>query len=361
MSARRAHIGAVSTFLFLIGCGSSDGTSVGSVATTLVTVDPASFRGDVVCGSQPGALRTYVATLTDVSVSPPFRLPSSAPTPCELTVSFAYVVPGHAYVASIEGYDTEAVTPRGGTSSGSPVMVDSETGERVAPVWSTQCGEADDSATVARSLRNVVVRGCSPLQRLQPTDEAWVAIDTAALLGDLSCGAGQGEVERLVVSSTDASFETREVACGETLVVPSPSGRVRRFDVAAFEAGATEPRWTARCDASSQAGATLPANCTPLSSKGTIRLRIDALLEHHGLRCAPGDVESFDVLVDRRMSLAGIGCQDAVTIGPLEPGDYELLVVALGRTEEGLVSKLMTQCPTTTVIGGQIVETSCLP
>lgn len=361
MSARRAHIGAVLTSLLAFGCGTGDGTPVSSVATTLVTVDPASFRGDVICGSQPGALRTYVATLTDVSVSPPFRLPSSAPTPCELAVSFAYVVPGHSYVASIEGYDTEAVTPRGGNTSGSPVMVDPSTGERVAPVWSAQCGDADDAVTIARSFRNVVVQGCLPLQRLTAADESWVSIDTAALLGPLRCGTNEGEVERLRIGSTDASFDTVEVACGETSILPSPPDRLLRLDVAAFESGATEPRWTSRCDAQSQAGTTLPARCTPLSSKGTIRLRIDALLEHHGLRCAPGEVESFSVLVNQRMSLAGIACEDEVTIGPLDPGDYQLLVVALGRTEDGLASKLMTQCPTTTVVSGETVETSCLP
>ncbi len=366
MAAPKAHIGTlVVASLLAFGCTSGDGSAVGTAAPTLVTVDPASFRGDVVCGSHPGAMRTYVATLTDVSVSPPFRLPSSPPTPCELAVSFAYVVPGHSYVASIEAYDSETIAPRGGALSGSPVMIDPQSGESVAPVWSTHCGDLEDETsgvvTIARSFRNVGVRGCLPLQRLAPAEEAQISIDTTALLGELRCGTEAGEIERLRITSTDATIEAQDVDCGESLVLPSPSARMQRFDIAAFEAGADEPRWFARCHAESQAGATLPASCTRLSPKGTIHLRIDRLLEHHGLECAPDDVESFNVLVDDRMSLSGISCEDEVAIGPLDPGDYELLVVALGRSEVGLVSKLMTRCPTVTVEGGRSVETSCLP
>lgn len=252
MAARKAHIGAPFALasLLALGCVSGDGTAVGSAAPTLVTVDPASFRGDVICGSHPGAMRSYVATLTDVSVSPPFRLASSPPTPCEVAVSFAYVVPGHSYVASIEAYDGTSLVPRGGTTSGSPVMVDPQTGETVDPTWSTRCGEADDEsagvATIARSFRNVEVRGCLPLQRLSPADGAQIAIDTSALLGELRCGTEEGQVERVSITPADATSEGHEIACGETLVVPSPSARMQRFDVAAFEAGASEPRWTAR-------------------------------------------------------------------------------------------------------------------
>jgi len=363
MSARTAHIGALSAFLLAAGCGSGGGTSVGTLSPTLVTVDPATFRGDVACGSHPGAMRSYVATLTDVSVSPPFRLPSSAPTPCELAVSFAYVVPGHSYVASIEAYDTDAVTPRGGASSGSPVMVDPVTGEQVAPAWSTRCGELTDEAngivTVSRSFRNIVARGCLPLERLAPADGAQISFDTAGILGELSCGTKEGEVERIRIESADGA--SHEIACGETLVIPSPAGRVHRFEVAAFESDATEPRWTARCHAESQPGATLPASCSRLSAKGTIRLRIDALLDHHGLACAPGEVEAFNVLVGERLGLANASCEDEVIVGPLDPGDYELIVIALGRSENELVSKLMTRCPTITVESGRAVETSCLP
>ena len=112
---------------------------------TLLTVDPALFRGTVPCGA-PGLVH-YVATLTDVSA--PETLPSSAPTSCENYASFGRPLadqPGargiqvdHLYVALIEGYDREVYVPTG--SEGSRTMFDKATNEPVAPRWITSCGQ----------------------------------------------------------------------------------------------------------------------------------------------------------------------------------------------------------------------------
>jgi hypothetical protein len=88
------------------------GTAIGP-GTTSVSVDPASFLGTladsgvgIACSDQPGGLRSFVATVTDVT-NPEnlFVLPSSPPTSCGQSAYFQYVTPGHAYVAAIDAYE----------------------------------------------------------------------------------------------------------------------------------------------------------------------------------------------------------------------------------------------------------------
>lgn len=371
MASRAALLRAIvsaSLLAFGTSCFSTESSAVGTSAITLITVDPGDFLGDVRCGSEPGAMRSYVATLTDISVAPPFRLPSSGPSPCEFAVSFAFVVPGHGYVASIEAYDRDDLVPLGGKESGSPIMLDAKTGERVEPVWRTQCGNdavsMDDAAApaaIARGFRQVRTQGCSALHRIEKATEAKVSLDPSNALFGLSCGDEAGQITRFRATPLDASLPTRDASCGETLVFDVEAGRFHAFDLSAFEAGHDEARYSARCIAESQAGMTLPAKCTPLSSKGTIRLHVGELLEHHGLACSADGIESYNVVLGDRVIVAGASCRTDAVLGPLAPGEYEPIVVALARSDGKLESKLTTRCPAVEVSPGRSIETNCLP
>lgn len=371
MALRAAHIGALAPLGFLVlgtACFSSETSTMGTTTATLITAFPEDFRGGLLCGSEPGAMRAYVATLTDISTSPAFRLPSSGPVSCELAVSFAYVVPGHRYVASIDAYDRDDLVPLGGEESGSAIMLDERTGEVVPPVWVARCGAApttdeDDgeAAVVARNFRNMRVQGCSMLHRLGEPGETRISLDLSNALFGLRCGDEAGQVSRYRVEPLDPSLSEHESACAEPLVYDVEPGRVHAFDLSAFEANETEPRWRARCQATSQEGMTLPARCAPLSSEGTIRLRVGELLAHHGLACSPDEIESYDVILGDRVVVTGASCHQDAIVGPLSPGSYEPVVVALGRSDGQLVSKLTTRCPAIEVSRGRAVETSCIP
>lgn len=89
-------------------------TTIGPITTiapgtTAMSVDPDSFLGSVACSGQPGAMQSYVATLTDVTdPENHFVLPSSPPTSCAQSVYFQYVTIGHVYTADVDGYPLPA-------------------------------------------------------------------------------------------------------------------------------------------------------------------------------------------------------------------------------------------------------------
>jgi hypothetical protein len=182
----------------LVGMAGCTGTttSTSTIATTLIAVRPELFVGSVRC--RPGELRSYVVTLTDVSVSPPLVLPSStgmstptgqagpllAPSPCTRPVFFgeptaagasqATILSGHYYTGQIDGYDQDGVQA---AQAGGRSLV-TATGEAALPRWTTACGvavmtqdagadadaDADEAGAVARLLfgrPTLVVEGVS--------------------------------------------------------------------------------------------------------------------------------------------------------------------------------------------------------
>jgi hypothetical protein len=152
----RAGIGLFGVALGLAACVDSGGGDTGIVYPTLIAVAPEDFLGrNVRCTNAPGGLRRYVATLYDVTVEGEgFALPSSGPVDCLLEVKFGFasnklgpVVPGHRYVARVDGYDRTDIRPLGPpdvANSGSPVMVDATTGEYVPPRWTSTCSGAPE-------------------------------------------------------------------------------------------------------------------------------------------------------------------------------------------------------------------------
>jgi hypothetical protein len=103
---------------------------------TILTIDPALFRGLLSCGA-PG-LVSYVATLTDVTDAEVF--PSTKPVACQAIVSYGEptIEIDHQYVGAIDGYDRDGLVPQ---SVGSRTMIDAVTQEVVLPRWTTTCGE----------------------------------------------------------------------------------------------------------------------------------------------------------------------------------------------------------------------------
>jgi hypothetical protein len=103
--------------LLVQACTSTATTLIPATAigpgTTSVSVDPQSFLGAVsdggvalACSDQPGSMRSFVATVTDVTdPETPFVLPSSPPTSCGQSAYFQYVTPGHIYVADVDAYE----------------------------------------------------------------------------------------------------------------------------------------------------------------------------------------------------------------------------------------------------------------
>jgi hypothetical protein len=209
----------------MAGCFGDANTNPQLGYPTLLTVDPASFRGTLSCGA-PGLTR-YVVTLTDLSNEDGgfLTLPSSPPVPCDSIISFSrpsgavgnqYIVAGHYYIGEIDGYDREDVTP---AELGSRTMVDS-TGAVVVPRWTTTCGEiprqlidagdldggAADAPPPYNPLRfptvvpgtfDALLRGCLPLAETSPPDAstADVSVDRHPDAPEEPDGGADGTVE----------------------------------------------------------------------------------------------------------------------------------------------------------------------
>jgi hypothetical protein len=135
----------------VVGC-STTGSAVGEGAPTRVRLSPDEFPDAVLCNQGPGSTLRYVATLIDLTPEPfnaeaiaPFHHPSSPPVDCHSGVEFEGVVPatvvggslvpGHQYVAEVQGFARTDVAP---LAQGSPIMVSD--GEVAQPLWTAICG-----------------------------------------------------------------------------------------------------------------------------------------------------------------------------------------------------------------------------
>lgn len=330
-------------------CSSSSGSS-SEPAQTLVTVLPSTFAGDVVCGSFPGAWKTYVARLTDVTQSPPFALGWSDPVPCSMPVSFSWVIPGHQYTAEIRAYDRDDIEPALGFSTGSGDMV--ANGEVVPPRWTTTCGvtitdpadagaeqdagvdaSVSGTATESRIQRNVVVRECEPLTVVpgSPESTTGIVLDLSTIRGSLVCGEEPGNIgSPLRVVPMDSSLLARTVPCdGSTPYAPLEADRLYRFRVEAYTADGAAVRWATECRGHTKQGVMLPAACDTLSDRGALRVDISALLELGNKACAEGDVVSYRaVLLGLGVGGAESACTKDASFNALSPSVYQVTVDA---------------------------------
>ena len=156
------------------GCSSSSTATDTILRPELVAVSPDDFLGELGCGTGPGQVQSYVATLFDVTPTedgsvpdPAFQFPSSPPTSCLAPVSFAFVLTSHRYIAQVDAYDhpapgdvvtvpdageagaggasssaaaaNEGASPITPTAVGSRLMQDANN-VRVLPRWTFTCG-----------------------------------------------------------------------------------------------------------------------------------------------------------------------------------------------------------------------------
>lgn len=288
----------------LVACANAAGSGAGGTPPTAITVDPQTFLGDVPCLDAPGALRTYVATLIDVSKPVPeagftrFVLPSSGPVSCQQEVRFERVVPGRQYAAEIDGYDRAGLEP---LSAGSRVMLDPRTGEVVEPAWLSSCaggamaapggpdggasrdagilpffdcvpyflpdGAVDPNAPVcARNEFTLTMRGCLPLQPTGPTGvPTAIRVDTTTTLDKNRCSDAGGTIQRFEIRPADPALSAVTAPCGDVVdFAPLVGGTLYRFTVTAFVAGTSEPSFRTTCERVAVEGVSVRAACDPL-------------------------------------------------------------------------------------------------
>lgn len=230
-----------------------------------VVVDPVDFVTDVACADRPGAMKSYVATITDATEEESsFTLPSSPPISCSQPVFFRYVLIDHVYTAKIEAYEErpDELVPVGGLSSGNSHMLSVATGAAVTPRWTAACG----FAAVAQLDTTVAIGGCELEDAGMSVTE--IEVDPNLTLGALGCAPG-GTVTSFDVHPTSGSLGAYNgSACGAAPVaytVGIEHGVEYTFTILAYEGGAAEPTLQSTCFAVAQAGISVPAFCDPLS------------------------------------------------------------------------------------------------
>jgi hypothetical protein len=307
----------------LWGCSDDPELVIEVEHPTLIEVAPSAFLGTVPCLSGEGSMSRYVATLVDTTdEAEPFVLPSSPPIPCNSAVGFSLVVPGHTYAAEVDGYDRDDLEP---IAPGVRDLVDPTTRELVTPRWTTVCGGRPADQVIAVAEVERVISGCALLTDSSPPSDVGAArIDTGDVLGSLSCGDEEGAVARV---EARVAGVTSSVTCGEAIEVSGLSAdAATRIELAAFEEGATNPRWGALCTATPVAGVTAPADCATLSDRGAIEIDLPALLEGASLAC--DEVLELRIISpdETVRSVSPPGCSRVFRVGDLPPGDVTILV-----------------------------------
>lgn len=318
--------------LGLAACTEDSTTSYDDLITTAIAVDPQVFLGDVPCSAQPGALQSYVATITDVTEpTAPFTLPSSGPLPCSVTALFRYIVLGHVYTAQVDAYDVAAETlaPFGGSSSGSRVMLDAS-GVAATPRWTTECSEP----ALAQEFSEAVVGACAPLEDSGAEGPTVIRVDPTRTLGALDCET----VPSFDIHPDDASLPgvvglgcgAGGVDFGEEIV----AGTTYSFGVTASLGAAP---LAARCFATAVAGRTVTATCDALTSKGSLAVAFADVVPPAGPTCGDGadtfEVQAFPLSGSGTYLSGTVSCLDEVRFTALEPGLYGAKVIA--RSADG--------------------------
>ncbi|MBX3129502.1 MAG: hypothetical protein KF718_22475 [Polyangiaceae bacterium] len=338
-----------------VACGSSSGDTF-TARPTLVAVSAEDFRGAVPCAPALGAMRTFVATLTDIGTSDAplsFTLPSSVvassggylPIPCQQAAAFAFVVPGHRYVAEIDAYDRSDLRALG---PGSRYLVEQGSGAYAPPRWTTRCGQGlgTEGPVTAVQYRTRYLRGCEPLADAVGS-ETLIRIETSSLLGALTCGAGTGEVElfegRLLEPSSELS-SVQSAACGDALVFGAlQGGRIYDFEVFAFQSGQPAPTWGTACTRQAESGALVEAACGPLSAAGSIELDTSAVAAVLGTSCGPGGLLSVSADIVATGAPKTVPCGALIRFSELEPRGYALSVTTTTAAGPGAAAMCEVQ------------------
>ncbi|WP_437683066.1 hypothetical protein [Sorangium sp. So ce131] len=311
-----------------------------------LTIDPAAFLGDVRCSNEEGAIRSYVATLTDESAEGgPIPLASSPPIPCSSRVTFTDIVEGRSYRAEIDGYGlfAEELTPRGGETSGSREMLAGR--DAVDPRWTWACSGPDEDGIVARKGVNVVFRGCVPLTVDTEPQPTAIELDPTHALGALRCEADGGTVASFdILPEDDALAPVLGITCPPAQTpgynlddLGVPPGGAYTFRLEARDA-AGAVAFGSTCVALADEGVTAAAVCDPLSATGALEIDLDALVAEEDLACGDGASAYFakvapaDQQPEAEQLLVGpVPCGERAFVSPLAPGVYSASIEVLDR------------------------------
>ena len=324
---------------------------------TEVAVSPADFLGEVRCGPEQGAMKSYVVTLSaydDVDDTIPFVLGASLPTPCTYPAGFrTVVVSGKLYTAEIDGYDVPATTlePFGGVSSGSRQMHDVQTGASVYPRWTTRCGDGAADATMADTNSLQFVSSCEPLDDKAPSPTR-LAVAPTLVLGDEPC---------LVAPTFDllADYGALEdqygIACDAApQLFDAVGGSEYRLYARANTDGGSIGR---ECWALAQSGETIEPICSPLSATGYIRLNLADLATGTNPSCPVGAY--YDVLgAGGLLNSVPAACTEQLLIGPFPP-DIHVFSLVVYDADGALIDDGLT-CGAQ-VLAGKTVTGLCSP
>jgi hypothetical protein len=357
-------------------CTTTTSTGIPVPAPTSVSVDPSYFLDDVPCTGQPGGLQSYVATLVDVTdPEQPFVLASSTPVACSLPSEFRYVVPGHAYMATIDGYDVAAaaLAPCGGPASGARRMVragstDCQHGA-VVPRWTSSCGQTAGTAAVAGTNMDVPVGSCDPLVDHGSSPTA-IDVDPTAALGSLACaGTAGGTLSAFDVLPLSAALPpVLGLVCGAPPVRFASGlegGGSYAFRIVGHVEGAAKGQPSSlgsSCHATVVPGLTVAATCEPLAATGALRVAVASLLASAKVACVEGSPALFVTSLEVGgapvpIAAAPSRCDADEVFGPLEQGACTLKLAA--RDAAG--AQLLAATCTAAVEAGQTTTAACSP
>jgi len=360
--------------VFYLGCSSSGTTAPSVTHPTMIEVAPEDFLGQVPCATEGSGLKRYVATLVDRNFAAAgaagsegddsedeeaqgFQSPSSLPTPCLAAVGFGFVVPARHYEVLIDGYDTDAITPRA-TGSRKMMSTTSPDGEIVAPRWTTQCKRAIavDSTIVRADHCDAFPAGVGP---------GSVRIALARLLGDLACGTEAGQVDHLSVSLTsgETTQAQTDIPCdsdAEAVFDSIPERTLATAYVSAFGADGIDAFAGASCHAVTLPGVSVDASCALLSTLGTLRVDLPSALGQLGVSCKTDEVSSVSVKVpgeEPAPSFPPPACLHPFDHGfPAGPAVVTVSVVTTAAPDA--ISSLSCHAE---VVPGQLVVAECEP
>lgn len=321
----RSAVAIVFAAIGVASCATATDTSGLGVVPTSVSIDPGTFLHGVACANVPGAMQSYVATLTDVTdPARPFVVPSSPPVSCAEVMTFREpaVVAGHVYTADIDGYEqnASALAPIGGVFSGTRHMVLVKGGAQVEPRWTGACGTAPASAVVAAANQEHFFEQCTDLDDSGTSPPPEIIVDPSATTrpGGFACTTTDpnGTIASFDVL-TDLTPKSAHVACGGSpLVYEAVLPGTYTFTIEARDATGGLVA-ASHCYAVTSVGLPVYAACDPLTDQGSLLIDPAVLpgLAAHGDATCTAKVSG----VKANPSFA---CKDGVTIAQLDPGLY---------------------------------------
>ncbi|MBM4358489.1 MAG: hypothetical protein FJ096_10320 [Deltaproteobacteria bacterium] len=352
---RRGMAGGLLGASLLAACATDAGSSSGvGISPTEVIVRPGDFLIGASCGPSPGSMRSYVVSLfayDDEDDTTAFPLPASRATPCSLTFGMrTLVVAGKRYVAEIDGYEEEASTlsPAGGASGGSRVMLDGE-GNPVTPRWTSRCGTAGAGATLALENASTPVTGCGPMTDARSSATA-LRLAPDQLLGGTAC-VQTSSLELRMLSGKAALPLT--LACDAAPIdVPVSAGSVTRFYVRANRPDGSLVG--TECEAPSGEGQIVSPTCDALAPTGSVTL--DPAGGSASTACPAGavyEVRAAGELLDPTRLPCGL----RAFVGPLAPGLVDLTVTTFAADGSAVPGGVACKAE---VEPGRVVEAICL-